>query len=376
VHLETNWHFTIDWGDGTIESYSIPGNPQASLTFLTATGGNTNRFPDLTNTPRIDSGVGGEPGVYYVHHKYLTPPNLSDPAAPTPIFATLRYDAREEGEQALDLNRPSDGSGIFNGIRFFRNGTEPVQSTDEDVLTNPGEGSFTFIKVVESVIVPVESRQAPTVYLTTNSATTTVVTRATFEFVAASFEADVTEEYRLFMRVVDDITDKEEEQEYPLPLEVLEDPLNVFRDRKFPNGHYRIYLEEIRTGRVRLILDVHIYEGRVVPENFRDGTAERQPGSDDSSQINTPGDPLAVSAAREANAATDPEGGETVIVRAAALPDRPETDANDKAALPGRSSALLPVAAAALHWRDRVRQALQSDTRSISRSSLRLRRHR
>lgn len=389
VHLETNWHFTIDWGDGTIESYSIPGNPQASLTFLTATGLNTNKFPDLTNTPRLDSGVGGEPGVYFVHHKYLAAPNPFDPATPTPIFATLRYDAREEGEQALDLNRPADSSSIFNGIRFFRNGTEPVQSTDADVLTNPGEGSFFSIKIIESVIVPVESRQVVTVYVTANASTTSVATRAAFDFfVTASFEADVIEDYRLFMRVVDDVAARTEQaqpgarsatagegdQEYPLALELLDDPLKIFRDRKFPNGHYRIYLEEIRTGRERLILDVHIYEGRVVPENFRDGAAERQPGSGDSSQIAPPGDPVAVNAAKEVK----PVGDETVIVRAAAMQYQPnaEADATDHATLLRRSGVLLPAAAVALPWRDRVRKALQSETRPISRTSLRLRRHR
>ncbi|MEO8494902.1 MAG: hypothetical protein ABI614_07520, partial [Planctomycetota bacterium] len=387
VHLETNWHFTIDWGDGNVESYTIPGNPQASLTFLTATGANTNIQPDLTNTARIDSGVGGEPGVYYVHHKYLSNPNQDDPAAPIPISATLRYDAREEGEQALDLTRPSDGSAIFNGIRFFQNGTQAVQSTDNDILTNPGQGSFFFIKVIESVIVPVESRQVAEVYFATERTAPAFASSRNFEFVVASVEEETGEEFRLFMRVVDDVAARQQQaepaarspagevaQEYPLPLELLDDPLKIFRERKFPNGHYRIFLEEIRTGRVRLILDVYIYEGRVVPENFRDGSAERPPGSDDSSQAEIVTDPLAVSAASEPRAEIDV--GQPVNVQAAALKDQPEADANDNATLLRRSSMMLPVAAASLPWRDRVRKALQSETRSINRTSLRLRRHR
>ncbi|HUG67797.1 MAG TPA: hypothetical protein VMM76_08595, partial [Pirellulaceae bacterium] len=390
VHLETNWHFSIDWGDGNIESYSVPGNPQASLTFLTATGANTNIQPDLTSTARIDSGVGGQPGVYYVHHVYLSPPDPSDPSAPTPISATLRYDAREEGEQALDLGRPSDGSTIFNGIRFFRNGTQAVQSTARDVLTNPGEGTFFLIKIVESVIVPVESRQVTTVFLTTNSITSTTTSASAFEFVAASFEAEVSEEYRLFMRVVDDVAARTQQaqptdhtgapgegsEEYPLPLELLDDPLSIFRERKFPNGHYRIYLEEIRTGRVRLILDVHIYEGRVVPENFRDGAAERQPGSDDTTQLEPGGDSLVVLAADDTGKTVDTDDGDVLIVRAAASKDSPEAEVDGDAPALRRSSLLLPAAASALPWRARVRKALQSEEHSISRASLRLRRHR
>lgn len=384
VHLETNWHFTIDWGDGTIESYSVPGNPQASLAFLTAMGGNTNITPDLTNTARIDSGVGGEPGVYYVHHKYLSPPDPNDPSKPTPIFATLRYDAREEGEQALDLTRPSDGSTIFNGIRFFRNGTESVQASQADELTNPGEGTTTFIKVIESVIVPVESRQTTTIIVAATTNTVTITTGSTSDFVVASFEAEVFEDYRLFMRVVDDVaaraqralpvgsssTAGEGEEEFPLPLELLNDPLSIFRERKFPNGHYRVYLEELRTGRVRLILDVHIYEGRVVPENFRDGAAERQPGSDDSSQLQSDHDSSIVTAAGEGSdsqQSTDQaanKGGERGV------------NLEETQTPLGRSDLLLPVAAATLPWRDRVRKALQSESRAISRTSLRLRRHR
>ncbi|MBI2481653.1 MAG: hypothetical protein HYV60_24315 [Planctomycetia bacterium] len=376
VHLETNWHFTIDWGDGNAENYSVPGNPQASLTFLTATGLNTNIQPDLTNTARIDSGVGGQPGVYYAHHDYLFTPNPNDPAAPTPIVATLRYDAREEGEQTLDLGRPSDGSGIFNGIRFFRNGTEAVQSVDEDVLTNPGVGAFTFIKIVESVIIPVESRQVVTVVLTTNTTTSTTTTGSTYEFVAASFEAEVFEEYRLFMRVVDDVADSEGGEQYPLPLQVLDDPLSIFRERKFPNGHYRVYLEEIRTGRVRLILDVHIYEGRVVPENFRDGAAERQPGSDDTSRVEPISDPLAANAAKVGEETTDTDNSNTLADQAAASKDQPQADPDGDAPAPRRSSLMLPVAASVLPWRMRLRKALQSESRPISRTSLRLRRHR
>jgi hypothetical protein len=169
-------------------------------------------------------------------------------------------------------------------------------------------------------------------------------------------------------------------EEYPLDIELLDEPLSIFRARKFPNGHYRIYLEEIRTGRIRLILDVHIYEGRVVPENFRDGAAERQPGSndtpqsDDSSRLEAVTDPLAVSEAREPEFATGTDEGETAIVRAAVLDQGAEADAN--ASVLRRSSALLPVAAAALPWGSRVRQALRSESRSISRASLRLRRHR
>jgi hypothetical protein len=82
------------------------------------------------------------------------------------------------------------------------------------------------------------------------------------------------------MRVVDDATGTESADRIDLDLELLNDPLSLFRTRNFPNGHYRIYLEEVRTRRVRLILDVHIFNGKVVPPNYREGAAEKQPGTE------------------------------------------------------------------------------------------------
>ncbi|MEX0819386.1 MAG: hypothetical protein WD070_07325, partial [Pirellulaceae bacterium] len=363
AHLETNWHFTIDWGDGNVESYPIPRNPESSRRFLNAEG---------ETVSQIDSGVDGEPGVYYVRHEYLGPPNPADPSAPIPISATLRYDARETRESSLDRGLPSDGSSIFNGIRFFQDGTEPIQATDVGVLTNPGEGSFFFIKVIESVIVPVESRRIPTVFVPTNSTATTDATGLKVEFLAASFEAETFEEYRLFMRRVDDVAARAQQaepgqrsmtagevgQEYPLPLELLDDPLSLFRERQaegrqFPNGHYRIYLEEVRTGRVRLILDVHIYEGRVVPENFREGTGERQPGSDDTSRIENVSEPPVIRGLRGLEDSTpatpSPSSDETRVE-----PNAPsDVDANENAGLLRQSHWLLPVAASTLPWRAR-----------------------
>lgn len=385
-HLERNWHVVIDWGDGTIENYTIPGNPEASLGFFTSDQTPVNLSPDGTITPRFDSGEVGPDGqqhigVYYVHHTYLEPPNLDDPATPTPIHAELRYDARAEGEEIFDLGLPSDGSGIFNGIRFFRNGTQELAAGADDVVTNPGEGVTFFVKVVESVIIPVEAREVVTIYIGATQTTTTVVTGAQFEFVVASFEGETFEDYRLFMRVVDDVANVERLdtfgslEEHELPIEMLDDPIQLFRQQRrtrFPDGHYRIYLEELRTGRVRMILEIHIYQGRVVPEDFREGTAERQPGADDGVQILPDAgagtmveeEPeRAVDGAQVGGPATDQEPGSIAAPAA-----------DDGAAAVVEKPTLLAAAAASVPWRARVRSALRSGERSISKASLRSRR--
>jgi hypothetical protein len=82
------------------------------------------------------------------------------------------------------------------------------------------------------------------------------------------------------MRVVDDVLGTESE-DIPLDLSVLDDPIAIFRRTRFPNGHYRIYLEELRTRRTRVILDVYIYNGRVVPPDFRESAAEKPAGAEE-----------------------------------------------------------------------------------------------
>jgi hypothetical protein len=290
----------------------------------------------------------------------LSNPNQDDPSKPIPVTATLRPDARSEGEAVLDLGFPSSGSSIFNGIRFFANGSQELLATAGDGLTNPGAGIFAFIKVVESVIIPVESRESTEVFVAQSTTTSNVSTSAHFEVDVASFEGEAFEEYRLFMRVVDDVAKTEGEEEYDLELFRLDDPLGLFRERTFPNGHYRIYLEEIRTGRVRVILECHIYEGKIVPSNFREGAGERQPGSDEGIDVESvPG-----AARQEGDNARDPFTDD-------ASPPLP--DDADEAGSPD-ASMLVPVAAAAVPWRRRVRRAIEANDRPINRARMRLQR--
>jgi hypothetical protein len=268
VHLETNYQVTIDWGDGEIEHFPIPGtiNPLRQ------------QFKGNTD-PRYISGAEGEKGVYTFLHKYFGNPN-ADPSAPINIRVEVRHDPRASGNTAIDANRPSTASGVFNGIRFFENVVEEIAASRTDFFTLPGIGGLGFVKVVQAVIVPVELR-APMVEPVTRSAPAfTASSRALNESTTTTFESGTQEEYRIFMRVVDDVLGTESE-DIPLDLSVLDDPVAIFRRTRFPNGHYRVYLEEIKTRRTRVILDVYIYNGRVVPPDFRAGAAEKPVGAEE-----------------------------------------------------------------------------------------------
>ena len=365
-HLERNFHVTVDWGDGIIENYTIPGNPRASRGFILGNGTRNNLMPDATITASLDSGVllpdgTRMPGIYFIHHTYLQPPDLSDPAAPIPVKAEIRYDARPEGETSLDLIPPADGSNIFNGIRFFENLTQEIFSTDNDVMTNPGQGAFAFIKVVESEIIPVELRKVTTAVVSN----TTVVGTSSFgerlDFVTSQFEAQTFGGFRLYFRVVDDATGIEF-GDFTLPNEAIADPLSAMTgDVRFPNGHYRIYLEDLRTKRSRMIREVHIYEGRVVPPNFRQGATERQPGSDAVETNDNPAEPNPAQPNPEEGAANPPRAAATTAT-GITLPDDVTADSaagTSESQPTGTASATMAGAAAWLMLPPRLRRRLK-----------------
>ena len=305
-HIERNFAVTVDWGDGTIENYTVPGQPEASRNFILNSGTRTNRRPDGTITGILVSGEYpleqaheplADPGVYYLHHTYVEAPKPDDPSLPIPIRVELRYDARAEGNTALDNGLPPAGSGVFHGIRFFRNMSEEVFTSVDGIMTNPGQGAFQFIKVVKNEIVPVERRENVPLALTTTTVTSIDNSRSEAELVTTRVEDERAQGYRLFFVLVDDVRNQELPERYEVPFDALADPVQLFTRRyRFPNGHYRLYLEDLKTRRDRLILDIHIYEGRAVPPDFRENAAEGQPAPSSSSETplndNPPAAPL------------------------------------------------------------------------------------
>jgi hypothetical protein len=81
------------------------------------------------------------------------------------------------------------------------------------------------------------------------------------------------ERLRVFFRLVNEGTGEEEPKEYELDPSVLRDILGVFKRFRFEDGRYRIYLNE-PGKRERLILDVNVVEGKIVPPNFREAESK------------------------------------------------------------------------------------------------------
>lgn len=359
VHLETNYHVTIDWGDGEIENFPIPGtiNPLRE------------QFQGNTD-PRFISGEGEEQGEYFFLHKYFAHPNPLDPSAPIPIRVEVRHDPRSAGSTVIDGNRPGGDSAVFNGIRFSRAAGESIFTSLTDTFSVPGTGNSTFVKVVESVIVPVETRlptpEPPLRAATSFSGTTGI----TFESTTVMFETEAQAEYRVFMRVVDDVLGREGD-DIQLDEGVLDDPVAIFRKNRFPNGHYRIYLEEIRTHRSRLILDVHIYNGRVVPPNFQEGAGEKRVGAEQEQ-------PSALPPPNQNGAVLRGDSDRDVVTTVIGRPYDQDSRGTSKSTVAiDEAPAVGAVAASVVgsdQWPRRAHEALASGTRSMSKAARLLRR--
>ncbi len=391
LRLERNFQLTIDWGDGTLEHYPIPGNPALSGEVTAGVSGLLQ--PHAAMTGRLDSGVQPAAGevesiTYFVHHRYESHPDPDDPSAPIIVRAELRYDPRREGELDFDNTRPLVESESLNGVRFFENLSEELFGFDSAEFRAPGLGLDIFLKVVESKIIPVELRAERVPFIPTAAMSASVEVGEFADFSLGQFEPEAAVEYRLFLRIVDAVTGEEQSQEIELPIQLLDNPISLFTEKRFPNGHYRIYLEETQTRRIRLILDVHIYEGRVVPPNFRDGASERQPGLDDEAAVPR-GDNAAdldlvdderhrslhgVAAEMHASDLGPDEDPQSLVAGATRKVGSEPAPVEGGVRVPsGDNEAALPILTTALlsmddRWRQRTRQAFASGQRRIRRA--------
>jgi hypothetical protein len=57
---------------------------------------------------------------------------------------------------------------------------------------------------------------------------------------------------------------------------------------RLPNGRYRVYYQEQNSERIRLVREVEVYQGRVVPPDFRSDVSERQPISTPAAEPEAP----------------------------------------------------------------------------------------
>jgi hypothetical protein len=243
-----NFEILVDWSDGTIDRYLLP--QQAPFD-------------------------GSQ--IYTFRHTYTGPPDPINPAAPIPVQVTVAFDGR----------LPAGSGEADNGIVFYRASDHFIDATVADTLTVPGEGVFGFIIIVESEIEVIELRRTQADVLLANQ--TVVIGQQSNPLEAQAVELDVqaSSTARLFLRRVD--SSGKESDDIQLDIAMLEAGLLPALSR-LPNGRYRVYYQEQNSERIRMVQEVNVYQGRVVPQDFRSDTSERQPGGLPPTQQQTPAD--------------------------------------------------------------------------------------
>jgi hypothetical protein len=248
---------------------------------------------------------------------------------------------------------------------------------------------------------------------------TAPVSSQAFEVVVKETEFRTTERLRVYFRIVNDATGEEEKEEFALDPSVLRDLLGIFKRFKFRDHHYRIYLQEPGKSE-RLILDVYILDGRVVPANFRETEGQNtQPAKPDANQAapsdSTPaespasapqapagetppdeatgqspagaqqGHPETTTADRSPAQTTDPPGTQGVEFQ---IPASPPTNDGAMHTAPSHTSAarwitaaaasgaVLSTTATASNWREQVRELLAGKEMPLGKTARLLRRAR
>jgi hypothetical protein len=110
-----------------------------------------------------------------------------------------------------------------------------------------------------------------------------------------SIDTRSVERLRVFLKVVDEVTSQEEGKAVELDPRVIDNVLGFFQQYRFPNGRYRIYLQEAGKS-ARMILEIDIRDGKVVSpqSDIQDGLPalqpEQQPAAIEPTQSKMPAD--------------------------------------------------------------------------------------
>ncbi|HAW28471.1 MAG TPA: hypothetical protein DCY03_10185, partial [Planctomycetaceae bacterium] len=230
---EQNFYITIDWGDGTIETFNFDN-----------------------------------PGSFEFQHTYAGNPNSQNPAADIPILVTM------QGDKQFTF---SDGN---NSLDF---------TVESGLLETPGEGLAT-VAIDTTPQVPLLIFPQQEVILDSTSNFQSIFTNKDTHLIDAAInEANKNAERLVFLRILAPNGDLIED--VALQESDLDNLPKLFKT--LPDGRYQIYLKEAGEERVRLLMDVDIRNGKAsdVTEEQSAPPTEPDPGNDTDqqgmSQLNT-----------------------------------------------------------------------------------------
>lgn len=199
---EQNFFITIDWGDGTIETFNFT-----------------------------------DPGSFVFEHTYTANPNIQNPAADIPILVTMQGDLQftfSDNSGSLDL------------------------TSEAGLLETPGEGlanvAIDTTPQVPQLIFP----ETEVILDATSNQQSVFTTKDTLTIDSAILEANKNVERLIFLRIL--APNGSVIEDVPLDESDLDNLPKLFKT--LPDGRYQIYLKEAGEERIRLLMDVDIRNGK------------------------------------------------------------------------------------------------------------------
>lgn len=232
--------YTVDWGDGTIQTISLTLNqPLVPLAVAPRT------------TVLVADRVSGDIGVhttggFEVQHKYTGPPNPLNPSADIAITVTVM----------------DDNNGFVAGTIFVPN--PGIETINVAIDTTPQVPRLEYLP------------PAPPQPLL-NQSTATILGLQSNDVGGGGGDSAVTSER--FLELVAYAPDGSEVGRYRLQEEALADLRSLFA--KLPDGHYKIFLVRTDNNSRRLVMEVYVRRGRVIdPSDDSEGIRDRPPTSE------------------------------------------------------------------------------------------------
>lgn|GEM_PF-2734037 len=230
---EQNFFITVDWGDGTVETFNF-----------------------------------SDPGSFVFSHTYIGNPNIANPAADIPILVTM------QGDMQFTF---TDGGGSLDF------------TSQTGLLATPGEG-FANVAIDTTPQVPHLIFPRTEVILDSTSNQQAVFTSKDSQSIESAInEANKNAERLVFLRIL--APNGTVIEDVPLPESDLDNLPQLFKS--LPDGRYHIYLKEAGEERIRLLMDVDIRGGKatdVTEDQMNQSSPEDNqdsPGEDSSTQLET-----------------------------------------------------------------------------------------
>ncbi|WP_339728232.1 LamG-like jellyroll fold domain-containing protein [uncultured Gimesia sp.] len=199
---EQNFFITIDWGDGTVETFNF-----------------------------------ADPGSFEFEHNYATNPSAQNPAADIPILVTMQGDLQFTFSD-------SGGSLDFN--------------SEAGLLETPGEGLANVAIDTTPQVPQLLFPETEAVLDATSNQQSVFTAKDTLSIESAIQEANKNVERLVFLRIL--APNGNTIEDVPLDESDLDNFPKLFKS--LPDGRYQIYLKEAGEERIRLLMDVDIRNGK------------------------------------------------------------------------------------------------------------------